>query len=305
MVGIMWWFQTGCVPLKTGSVFRFALFGFICAVVLGVSSPGQADSLWSHNNSLMRLVETNNSIEIFYEQPRKELQERGVRPGTLLYRGAVMNGMVSGTARAYLTECKNPIEFELTGTISPQRLIALKGQRPLTLDCKPTARTTDENLTFLYHAATQDLGTKLTQTQGVTGDKATAAGAQPAKIKLTRLGGVYAVPLQLNRHVVLYGIVDSGASDISIPADILKAMKDDKILSESDFLDEKTYVMADGSKVAAKRYLIKSVRVGEKELNDVTISSTTKNGVILLGQSFLGRFKSWSIDNKDHALILD
>ena len=181
----------------------------------------------------------------------------------------------------------------------------LKGQRPLTQDCKPTARMTEENLTFLYHSATQDLGTKLTQTQGVTGDKATSAGSQPAKIKLTRLGGVYAVPLQLNHHVVLYGIVDSGASDISIPADILKAMKDDKILSESDFLDEKTYVMADGSKVAAKRYLIKSVRVGEKELNDVTISSTTKNGVILLGQSFLGRFKSWSIDNEDHALILD
>jgi hypothetical protein len=51
--------------------------------------------------------------------------------------------------------------------------------------------------------------------------------------------------------------------------------------------------------------MIKSVKVGEKELKNVTISSTSQNGVILLGQSFLSRFKSWSIDNQEHALLLD
>ena len=284
----------------------FCLLSALSAsLVVAGADHGFADTLWSHNNSLMRLVESNNGIEIYYEQPRKELTERGVKPGTLLYRGAVMNGVISGVARAFLTECKTPIEFELSGTFSPQHLIALKGQRPLTVDCKATSRSTEESLTFFFHSKTQDTGTKLAQTSVASADKAGGAGQQPAKIKLTRFGGVYAVPLQLNNHVALYGIVDSGASDISIPADILKAMKDDKILSENDFLDEKTYVMADGTKVAAKRYRIKSVRVGEKELQDVTVSSTTKNGVILLGQSFLGRFKSWSIDNEDHALILE
>ena len=113
------------------------------------------------------------------------------------------------------------------------------------------------------------------------------------------------MPLELNGHVTLYGIVDSGASDVSIPLDIIKAMKDDQILSDKDYLGEKIYMMADGSKVTAKRYVIKSVKVGEKELKDVTISSTAKNGVILLGQSFLSRFKTWSIDNEDHSLLLD
>ena len=82
-------------------------------------------------------------------------------------------------------------------------------------------------------------------------------------------------------------------------------MKEDQIISDKDFIDEKNYIMADGSKVAAKRYLIKSVKVGEKEIKNVTISSTSKNGVILLGQSFLSRFKTWSIDNEDHSLLLD
>ena len=288
---------------------RFLSFGLLSAfsasLVIAGAYEAFADTLWSHNQSLMRLVESNNGIEIFYEQPRKELQERGVKPGTLLYRGAVMNGVMSGTAHAYLTECKTPIEFELSGTFSPHTLIALKGQRPITIDCKTTARFTEESLTFFYHSKVQDTGAKLAQTSLPVQDKTALQGQPQAKVKLTRFGGVYAVPLQLNNHVVLYGIVDSGASDISIPADILKAMKDDKILSENDFIDEKTYVMADGSKVAAKRYRIKSVKVGDKELQDVTVSSTSKNGVILLGQSFLGRFKSWSIDNQDHALILD
>jgi predicted aspartyl protease len=291
--------------LKSRLLCSFLLSGLTFCLLGADLCSAVADTLWSHNQSLMRLVETHNSIEIFYEQPRKDLQERGVKPGTLLYRGAVIKGMVSGIARAYQTECKNPIEFELSGTFSAQQLIALKGQRPLTVDCKATSRLIEESLTFFYQSKAQDAGVKLAQTRVSMPDKAGTTSQPPAKIKLTRLGGVYAVPLQLNDHVVLYGIVDSGASDISIPADILKGMMDDKILSGSDFLDEKTYVMADGSKVAAKRYLIKSVRVGEKELKDVTVSSTPKNGVILLGQSFLGRFKSWSIDNEAHALILD
>ena len=37
----------------------------------------------------------------------------------------------------------------------------------------------------------------------------------------------------------------------------------------------------------------------------MTGSVTPSGGTLLLGQSFLGRFKAWSIDNAQHKLVLE
>jgi len=293
------------IVLKRKARFDKAL-GLLGAGLMIVSAtPIKADTLWDHNNSKMRVVQNNNVIEIYYETPRHDLQERGVKQGTLLYRGTVMNGQISGTARAFLANCPSPIEYDISGKFTSDQLISLRGMRPLVEACKATARSTEENLSFFYVAKTDSAKITPPDKTAPNGFQAALQSQSTSKIRLTKIGGVYAVPLELNGHVTLYGIVDSGASDVSIPLDIIKAMKEEKIISEKDFLDEKLYMMADGSKVAAKRYMIKSVKVGEKELKNVTISSTSQNGVILLGQSFLSRFKSWSIDNQEHSLLLD
>jgi hypothetical protein len=44
--------------------------------------------------------------------------------------------------------------------------------------------------------------------------------------------------------------------------------------------------------------------VGDKTLQNVTASLAPVNGPLLLGQSFLSRFKSWSIDNQRQVLYL-
>jgi predicted aspartyl protease len=47
-----------------------------------------------------------------------------------------------------------------------------------------------------------------------------------------------------------------------------------------------------------------SLKVGNKTLENVVASIASVNATILLGQSFLSKFKSWSVDNEQHTLIL-
>jgi hypothetical protein len=47
------------------------------------------------------------------------------------------------------------------------------------------------------------------------------------------------------------------------------------------------------------------MKVGDKVLENVTGSIAPVEGSLLLGQSFLRRFRSWSIDNTKHVLLLE
>jgi predicted aspartyl protease len=51
-------------------------------------------------------------------------------------------------------------------------------------------------------------------------------------------------------------------------------------------------------------FRIRTLRVGHVILHNVTAGMTDANGELLLGQSFLGRFSSWSIDNRAATLYL-
>jgi hypothetical protein len=123
-------------------------------------------------------------------------------------------------------------------------------------------------------------------------------------VAMEKEGGVYVVPVRFNGAITLNAIIDSGASDVSIPADIVSTLIRTKTVSEEDFLGVQTYVLADGTKVPSPRFRIRSLKVGNKTLENVTAHIASGNADILLGQSFLGRFKSWSVDNDRHVLIL-
>jgi predicted aspartyl protease len=124
-------------------------------------------------------------------------------------------------------------------------------------------------------------------------------------VPMTREGGVYVVPVVINNVINLNFVVDSGAADVSIPSDVVMTLVRTGTLKASDFLEEQTYVLADGTKVPSQTFLIRSLKVGGKIVEDVSGSVASVNGSLLLGQSFLSRFKSWSVDNAAHALVLD
>ena len=124
-------------------------------------------------------------------------------------------------------------------------------------------------------------------------------------IPLQQQGGTYVVPVLLNNAITLNFIVDSGAADVSIPPDVVTALMQTGTLKQEDFLGMRTYALADGRKVPSQMFRIGSMMVGNRVVENVAGSVGSAQGSLLLGQSFLGRFKSWSIDNDEHALLLE
>lgn len=124
-------------------------------------------------------------------------------------------------------------------------------------------------------------------------------------ILMKKDGGIYAVPVLINNAITLDFMVDSGASDVSIPEDVVTTLIRAGTIRDTDFIGERTYVLADGSRVQSKTFRIRTLKVGDRVLENVTGSVASTKGSLLLGQSFLGRFKSWSIDNNRHVLVLE
>jgi TPR repeat protein len=124
-------------------------------------------------------------------------------------------------------------------------------------------------------------------------------------VPMVREGGTFKVPVTINGQLTLKFVVDSGAADVSIPADVVMTLFRTGAITDADFLDKQTYQLADGSTVPSQRFMIRTLKVGDNALENVVGSIAPATGSLLLGQSFLGRFKAWSIDNQRRALILN
>lgn len=131
------------------------------------------------------------------------------------------------------------------------------------------------------------------------------ASASATSVPMRMEGGTYVVPVIINDAITLDFIVDSGAADVSIPVDVVMTLIRTGTLKDLDFLGENTYILADGSRVPSQTFRIRSLKVGNKVLENVIGSVASMKGSLLLGQSFLGRFKSWSVDNVNHALVFE
>jgi predicted aspartyl protease len=100
-------------------------------------------------------------------------------------------------------------------------------------------------------------------------------------------------------------MLDSGAADVSVPSDVVSTLMRTGTLTAADFRDQTTYRLADGSTVPSRTFRIRSLKLGDKVFENVTGSIASAQGDLLLGQSFLGRLKSWSIDNSKQILVLE
>jgi len=123
-------------------------------------------------------------------------------------------------------------------------------------------------------------------------------------IPLQRQGGTFTVPVLINKVIPLNFVVDSGADDVSIPADVVSTLFRTGTLQKTDFIGKQNYTLADGSTIPSATFRIRSLTVNEVEIGNVKASVAPAAGELLLGQSFLSRFKSWSIDNERQALVL-
>jgi clan AA aspartic protease (TIGR02281 family) len=118
-------------------------------------------------------------------------------------------------------------------------------------------------------------------------------------------GGTFLVPVEINGRITLDFTLDSGASDVTLPNDVFTTLKRTGTVKETDIVGQRTYVLADGSKTQSATFTIRSLKVGDIIIENVTASVAPSQGALLLGQSFLQRFKSWSIDNATGGLLLE
>jgi clan AA aspartic protease (TIGR02281 family) len=124
-------------------------------------------------------------------------------------------------------------------------------------------------------------------------------------VPLSKEGGAYSVPVRINRTITLNFVIDSGATDVSVPADVVSTLLRTGTIDRSDFIGSQTYRLADGSTVPSMSFRLKSLQVGDVSIPNVVAALTPAEGSLLLGLSFLNRFKSWSIDNAKQALLLE
>jgi predicted aspartyl protease len=124
-------------------------------------------------------------------------------------------------------------------------------------------------------------------------------------IPLLAEGGTFVIPVLINGQITLNFTIDSGAADVSIPADVVSTLIRTGTIQKSDFIGQRTYRLADGSTAPSATFVIRSLKVGNHLLENVTGSIASAQADLLLGQSFLSRFNSWSIDNKRRVLLLN
>jgi hypothetical protein len=100
-------------------------------------------------------------------------------------------------------------------------------------------------------------------------------------------------------------VIDSGASDITIPKDVYQTLVRSGTLTNADFIGTAQYGIADGSEVKGVKFKLASIQVGNQELKGLVGSVMPSDSATpLLGLSFLSHFRSWTIDNNSGTLRL-
>ena len=130
-------------------------------------------------------------------------------------------------------------------------------------------------------------------------------GAATAEtVALDWRGGSYRVPAVINGATSVNFILDTGATDVSLPEEVAQELMRAGTLSSGDFRGTKVYVLADGSRVRSKSVVLREVRVGGQAVQNVSASIAPARSPPLLGQSFLAKFPAWTLDNQKHVLVL-
>lgn len=125
------------------------------------------------------------------------------------------------------------------------------------------------------------------------------------RIPLKALGGAFVVPVLVNGQITLNFMLDSGEADVAIPEDVVLTLARTGTIQKRDFIGKQNYKLANGAIVPSPTFLIRSLKVGGYVVENVKANMSSAKGLLLLGQSFLRRFASWSVDNKHGVLLLN
>ena len=128
---------------------------------------------------------------------------------------------------------------------------------------------------------------------------------QITEVPITRkAGGTFNVDCSVN-GLALNMIIDTGASDVSISKVEADFMLKNNYLSMSDIKGKQYYQTADGGISEGTVITLKEVRIGDAVLHNVDASVVkSQKAPLLLGESVLQKFGTFTVDNINSKLII-
>ncbi len=116
------------------------------------------------------------------------------------------------------------------------------------------------------------------------------------RIQMTLDKGVYNIPCEVN-GLKLSFVFDTGASAVHISLIEAAFMLKNGYIKEDDFIGTGDYTMADGSIAENTLINLKTIKIGNRVINNVTACvSSNINASLLLGQSAIKRLGKYAID---------
>ena len=129
-------------------------------------------------------------------------------------------------------------------------------------------------------------------------------GLLTGTIPLKKKGGVYEIPVEINGVITLHFVLDTGAAEVNIPADVALTLYRAGTIRDTDFLPGRTYTLADGSTLDSARFLLRNLAIGNHRITNIPASIGEIASPLLLGQSFLERLGTWGIDSQKQVLTI-
>ncbi|QKZ15139.1 TIGR02281 family clan AA aspartic protease [Spirosoma sp. KUDC1026] len=133
----------------------------------------------------------------------------------------------------------------------------------------------------------------------------TQIGDGPTEVAMEKENGVYKVPVTVN-GVPMKFILDTGASLISMSSTEAEKLYRQGAISESDIIGQSRFQDAKGDISPGAIVRLKSVRIGDRVLENVNANIVgSAQAPLLLGQSALSQFGKISVDYRRNVVTFD
>lgn len=135
---------------------------------------------------------------------------------------------------------------------------------------------------------------------------ARAEAPRRVEVPITVQDSLLLVKATVNGSVTETFVIDSGATHVTLSLQIF-----DQIAlngAPAYYIEQRSYTLADGSQHETSLYRLNSLTVGGRTVTNVECLVSTGDAgqqMPVLGQSFLRKFRSWSIDNARNVLVLE
>ena len=166
-----------------------------------------------------------------------------------------------------------------------------------------TARRETDHLLYVLGCSLPDSGSP--EQQAVSSSPSPPdLQAKEEEISLQRQGNTYNVLVVVNGIIPIPFVLDTGADDVLLPADVVFTLLRTGTLQSSDFTSYRPYILADGRELPSAQFKIRELQVGQHKARNVIAAVGRLGSDPLLGQSFLSTFGSATIDYKRSMLVL-